>query len=66
MDLCLYLNPLWGSGLGILWVVGRALYAWGYYQAAEKRGPGFALASLSSLVLVLAGLVGVVLALIPA
>ncbi|KAI9133722.1 MAPEG family protein [Acaryochloris sp. CCMEE 5410] len=63
---CLYLNPLWGSGLGILWVVGRALYAWGYYQAAEKRGPGFALASLSSLVLVLAGLVGVVLALIPA
>lgn len=63
---CLYLNPLWGSGLGILWVVGRALYAWGYYQAAEKRGPGFAIASLSSLVLVLAGLVGVVLALIPA
>lgn len=63
---CFYLNPLWGSGLGILWVVGRALYAWGYYQAAEKRGPGFAIASLSSLVLVLAGLVGVVLALIPA
>lgn len=63
---CFYLNPLWGSGLGMLWVVGRALYAWGYYQAAEKRGPGFAIASLSSLVLVLAGLVGVVLALIPA
>ncbi len=63
---CFYLNPLWGSGLGMLWVAGRALYAWGYYQAAEKRGPGFAIASLSSLVLVLAGLVGVVLALIPA
>ncbi|MGR3278441.1 MAPEG family protein [Acaryochloris sp. 'Moss Beach'] len=63
---CFYLNPLWGSGLGMLWVGGRALYAWGYYQAAEKRGPGFAIASLSSLVLVLAGLVGVVLALIPA
>lgn len=63
---CFYLNPLWGSGLGLLWVIGRALYAWGYYQAAEKRGPGFAIASLSSLVLVLAGLVGVVLALIPA
>ncbi|WP_299487580.1 MAPEG family protein [Acaryochloris sp. IP29b_bin.137] len=62
---CFYLNPLWGSGLGLLWVVGRVLYAWGYYQAAEKRGPGFAIASLSSLVLVLAGLVGVVLALIP-
>ncbi len=62
---CLYLNPVWGSGLGLLWVVGRALYAWGYYQAAEKRGPGFAIASLSSLVLLLAGFAGVVLALIP-
>lgn len=62
---CLYLNPMWGSGLGLLWVVGRALYAWGYYQAAEKRGPGFAIASLSSLVLLLAGFAGVVLALIP-
>jgi len=63
---CIYLNPLWGSGLGLVWVVGRVLYAWGYYQAADKRGPGFAIASLSSLVLLLAGLVGVVLALIPA
>lgn len=62
---CLYLNPIWGAGLGLLWVVGRALYAWGYYQAAEKRGPGFAIASLSSLVLLLSGLVGVALSLLP-
>lgn len=62
---CLYLNPIWGSGLGLLWVVGRALYAWGYYQAAEKRGPGFAIASLSSLVLLLSGIVGIVLTLLP-
>ncbi|WP_299410288.1 MAPEG family protein [Acaryochloris sp. IP29b_bin.148] len=61
---CLYLNPIWGSGLGLLWVIGRTLYAWGYYQAAEKRGPGFAIASLSSLGLLLAGLAGVVKALI--
>ena len=62
---CLYLNPIWGSGVGLLWVVGRALYAWGYYQAAEKRGPGFAIASLSSLVLLLSGIVGIVLTLLP-
>lgn len=63
---CAYLNPLWGAGLGLLWVIGRTLYAWGYYQAAEKRGPGFAIASLSSLVLLLGGLVGVVLKLLAA
>lgn len=62
---CWYLNPLWGAGLGSLWVVGRILYAWGYYRAAEQRGTGFALASLSSLVLLLGGLVGVILALVP-
>ena len=63
---CLYLDPLWGSGLGFIWVIGRGLYAWGYYQAAEKRGLGFAIASLSSLVLLLAGLVGIILNLVSA
>jgi glutathione S-transferase len=46
-----YVSPLWGAGIGMAWVIGRILYAWGYYQAAEKRGPGFAIASLSSMVL---------------
>ncbi|MCW6036684.1 MAPEG family protein [Spirulina subsalsa FACHB-351] len=61
---CLYVSPIWGAGLGILWIVGRALYAWGYYQAAEKRGPGFGISSLSGLVLLIGALVGIVLALL--
>ncbi|BFM40132.1 MAPEG family protein [Synechocystis sp. LKSZ1] len=28
-----YLNPSWGAGIGLVWVIGRIVYAWGYYQA---------------------------------
>jgi glutathione S-transferase len=52
----LYLDPVIGSILGGVWIIGRILYAWGYYQAAEKRGIGFAIASLSSLALLMGGL----------
>jgi glutathione S-transferase len=51
-----FVNPVWGAGLGTLWIIGRIIYAWGYYQATEKRGPGFAIASLSSIVLLIASL----------
>lgn len=54
-----YLNPLWAAVFGTVWLIGRILFAWGYYQAAEKRSPGFALSSLSSLVLLLGSLVGI-------
>jgi glutathione S-transferase len=47
--------------LGMVWVVGRILYAWGYYQAAEKRGLGFAISILASNVLIVGSLVGVIL-----
>lgn len=59
------LSPRWGAGVGAVWVVGRLLYAWGYYQAAEKRMLGFALAAFSSLTLLLGALVGLVLLLVP-
>lgn len=40
-----------GAMLGGIWIVGRIVYAWGYYQAAEKRAPGFAISSLVGMVL---------------
>jgi glutathione S-transferase len=54
-------NPSYAAGLGLVWVVGRILYAWGYYQEAEKRGPGFGISVLASLILLLGSLVGVIL-----
>jgi glutathione S-transferase len=59
-----YVNPLWGAGIGAIWVVGRIIYAWGYYQAAEKRLIGFGISSLSGTVLLLGSLVGIILSLV--
>jgi glutathione S-transferase len=59
-----YLNPLWGAGIGAVWIVGRILYAWGYYQAAEKRGPGFGISILCAVALIVGSLVGIIMSLL--
>ena len=55
-----YVSPLWGGIIGTIWLIGRIVYAWGYYQAAEKRLPGFAMSSLSSMALLVGSLIGIV------
>jgi glutathione S-transferase len=56
----LFISPTWGAGIGGIWIIGRILYAWGYYQAAEKRALGFGINSLSIIVLLLGALVGLI------
>jgi uncharacterized membrane protein YecN with MAPEG domain len=56
----LFVSPTWGAGIGALWVIGRILYAWGYYQTAEKRALGFGINSLSLIVLLIGSLVGMI------
>jgi glutathione S-transferase len=50
-------NPLFGAGLGAIWIVGRVIYAVGYARNPEKRGPGFTLAFVALIVLVVGALV---------
>jgi glutathione S-transferase len=59
-------NPIAAAILGTVWILGRILYAWGYYQAAEKRGPGFGVSLLTTIVLLLGSLAGIVLQLVKA
>ncbi|ERT06342.1 MAPEG family protein [Lyngbya aestuarii BL J] len=59
-----FISPVWGAGLGAVWVVGRIVYAWGYYQAAEKRILGFAIGSLTLFTLLGGSLVGILLPLV--
>jgi uncharacterized membrane protein YecN with MAPEG domain len=60
----LFLNEWVAVGLGVIWLVGRVLYTLAYAQEASRRGPGFAIASLSMLALLLGGGGGVVWTLI--
>jgi uncharacterized membrane protein YecN with MAPEG domain len=55
----IYVSAIWGAALGGIWIIGRIVYAIGYYQAAEKRGLGFGITSLSTLALLVGALVGV-------
>lgn len=57
-----YVSAEIGAGLGLVFVLGRALYAHGYWQDPARRGPGFGLTMLSNTVLLVGGLVGAVLA----
>jgi glutathione S-transferase len=59
-----FVSPIAAAILGVIWIGGRILYAWGYYQAAEKRGTGFAISSLSTMIMLLGGLGGVILQLL--
>lgn len=72
--LIVFLPALWLFGiyvssgiaalLGLVWLIGRGLYAWGYLAAAEKRGPGAGISGLVQIALVLGALFGLIRALI--
>ena len=53
-----YVSEPVAAGLGLVFILGRALYARGYRIDPAKRGPGFGLTLLSNAVLLLGGLVG--------
>lgn len=54
----LYVNPPIAAGLGLVFILGRALYARAYLSDPGRRGPGFGLTLLSNAVLLLGGIVG--------
>jgi glutathione S-transferase len=47
--------------LGLVFLVGRALYARGYVIDPARRGPGFLLTIAANVVLLIGGLLGVIL-----
>ena len=56
----LYLSDIGAAALGVVWLVGRGVYAWGYGRAVEKRLPGFFIQSSACMLLFVAAAVGVV------
>ena len=47
----IYVSDLYAGLLGLVWIVGRALYMIGYEKAAEQRRVGFMIQSLATTVL---------------
>jgi glutathione S-transferase len=56
-----FVSPIGATILGVVWIIGRIIYAWGYYQAAEKRRIGFAISTLATIVLLLGSLGGIIM-----
>jgi len=64
----IYWNERVAAALGVVWIVGRILYAVGYLADPRRRGPGFLIQALAALVLLFGALgrIGYVLAVIGA
>ncbi|MGO9424148.1 MAG: MAPEG family protein [Steroidobacteraceae bacterium] len=56
-----YFNPLWAAAIGLIYLIGREIYAASYVKDPAKRSAGFGLSSLPTLILVAGGLIGAAL-----
>jgi uncharacterized membrane protein YecN with MAPEG domain len=52
----IYWNDLVAAGLGLVWIVGRLIYSFGYMADPGKRGLGFMIQSLATGVLLFGAL----------
>jgi glutathione S-transferase len=59
-----YGNPLWAAALGLVYLVGREIYAATYVKDPAKRSLGYGLTALPILILIAGGLIGAVLHLV--
>jgi glutathione S-transferase len=57
----IYLSDLAAAVLGLVWIVGRAVYFAGYSRAVEKRLPGFFIQSMACVLLFIGAAAGVVM-----
>jgi glutathione S-transferase len=56
----IYLQPLVAAILGLIWIVGRIVYAFGYSASAAGRKPGFVISMIAMVLLIAGALIGVV------
>jgi hypothetical protein len=55
-----YWGPYWGAALGVVYLIGRELYAYTYVRDPAKREVGFVLTALPVMILLVGGLIGAV------
>jgi glutathione S-transferase len=57
----IYLGDVWAAAGGLVWCVGRVLYALGYYRDPSKREAGFIIGMLACAALVAGSVMGLLL-----
>jgi len=55
-----YLSPYWAAALGVVYLLGRELYAFTYVRDPAKRSLGYGVTFLPIVILVMSGLIGAV------
>ena len=55
-----YVNSLAAAGLGLVFIISRVIYFRAYIADPAKRGPGFGLTMLPTLILLLGGMGGAI------
>ncbi len=59
-----FVNPLWAAGMGVVYLIGRAVYRMAYVKDPKGRSVGFMMTALPTLVMLIWALVDAVLGLI--
>jgi glutathione S-transferase len=57
----IYLGDVWAAAGGLVWCLGRVLYALGYYRDPSKREAGFIIGMLACAALVAGSVMGLLL-----
>lgn len=55
-----YVSELWAAAIGVVWITGRAYYAFSYQRDPVKRGPGMTICFAAAMWLLFGGIVGIV------
>ena len=55
-----YFSPLVAAALGVVYLIGREIYAVTYVKDPKKRGPGYLLTVLPVVILIFGGLFGAI------
>lgn len=53
-----YIGYIWAAGLGVVFLIGRLVYAVSYVKEPAKRGPGMLLSMVPTWIMVLGALAG--------
>ena len=55
-----YYNPLIAAALGVIYLIGREVYAFAYARNPKRRGLGYLLTAIPTVILIVGGLLGAI------